>query len=142
MKFIILVIVLGNTFIALNANAMFNDDPWLRKVAGEFEYLNEDNDQVLEWDIDVWSGRDLSKFWLKSSGEYSDSEFEGANLEFVYSRAVSPYWDHSLAFGTILDQALKKKAATGFLMVSLERRRTLLKLTRGCLSVRTPARSS
>ncbi len=93
MKFIILVIVLGNTFIALNANAMFNDDPWLRKVAGEFEYLNEDNEQVLEWDIDVWSGRDLTKFWLKSSGEYSDSEFEGANLEFVYSRAVSPYWD-------------------------------------------------
>lgn len=69
------------------------DDPWLRKVMSEFEYLQEDGEGVLEWDIDAWYGRDLRKFWLKSSGEYAGSEVETANIELVYSRAVSAYWD-------------------------------------------------
>ncbi len=73
--------------------AMFADDPWLTKVMSEFEYLQEEGDGVLEWDIDAWRGQDLRKFWLKSSGEYSSSEFEGANIELVYSRAVTAYWD-------------------------------------------------
>ena len=76
-----------------NAQAMFKDDPWLTKVMSEFEYLQEDGEDVIEWDIDAWRGRDLSKFWIKSSGEYADSEFEDANIEFVYSYAVSAYWD-------------------------------------------------
>lgn len=74
-------------------HAMFKDDPWLTKVMSEFEYLQEDGEDVIEWDIDAWTGRDLSKFWVKSSGEYADSEFEDANIEFVYSQAVSAYWD-------------------------------------------------
>jgi len=91
------MIILLSTFIWLfltsNAQAMFKDDPWLTKVMSELEYLQEDGEDVIEWDIDAWTGRDLSKFWVKSSGEYADSEFEDANIEFVYSRAVSAYWD-------------------------------------------------
>ena len=75
------------------ALAMFNDDPWLSKVMSEFEYLEEHGEGVLEWDIDAWYGRDLSKFWLKTSGELADSEVESANIELVYSQAVSAYWD-------------------------------------------------
>ena len=90
-------IILLSAFIWLllanSAQAMFKDDPWLTKVMSEFEYLQEDGEDVVEWDIDAWTGRDLSKFWVKSSGEYADSEFEDANIEFVYSRAVSAYWD-------------------------------------------------
>ena len=83
------------TLVLMNGpvHAMFKDDPWLTKVMSEFEYLQEDAEDVIEWDIDAWTGRDLSKFWVKSSGEYADSEFEDANIEFVYSRAVSAYWD-------------------------------------------------
>lgn len=73
--------------------AGMGDDPWLTKVMSEVEYLQEDGEDVLEWDVDAWVGRDLSKFWIKSSGEYADSEFESANIEFVYSRALSAYWD-------------------------------------------------
>ncbi len=79
--------------VTSNAQAMFKDDPWLTKVMSEFEYLQEDGEDVIEWDIDAWTGRDLSKFWVKSSGEYADSEFEDANIEFVYSHAVIAYWD-------------------------------------------------
>lgn len=76
-----------------SVQAMFKDDPWLTKVMSEFELLEEDGEGVIEWDIDAWSGRDLSKFWVKSSGEYANSEFESANIEFVYSHAISAYWD-------------------------------------------------
>ncbi|MEO0369228.1 MAG: copper resistance protein B [Pseudomonadota bacterium] len=76
-----------------DVHAMFRDDPWLTKVMSEFEVLEEDGEDVIEWDIDAWTGRDLSKFWVKSSGEYADSEFESANIELVYSHAVSAYWD-------------------------------------------------
>ncbi len=84
---------LSALLITSNANAMFKDDPLLTKVMFELEYFQEDNEDVFEWDIDVWTGRDLSKFWVKSSGEYAASEFESANIEFVYSHAISAYWD-------------------------------------------------
>ena len=89
----LLIIFISLLMICCNAQAMFDDDPRLSKVMTEFEYLQVDGEDVLEWDIDAWTGRDLTKFWLKSSGEYADSEFEKANIEFVYSHAVSAYWD-------------------------------------------------
>lgn len=75
------------------ALAMFNDDPWLTKVAPEFEIFQSDGESVLEWDVDAWTGRDLTKFWMKTAGEYADSEIEHAMVELVFSRAVSTYWD-------------------------------------------------
>lgn len=79
--------------VPCSALAMFPDDPWLSKVMSEFELVQEDGEQVLEWDIDAWYGKDLHKFWLKSSGAYADSELENANVELVYSHAVSAFWD-------------------------------------------------
>ena len=69
------------------------DDPWLTKTTSEFTYLRDNGDSVLEWNVDFWAGRDLSKFWIKSSGETVGSEVEDANVEFVYSRAVYTTWD-------------------------------------------------
>lgn len=73
------------------------DDPWLTKVMGEVEFLSEDGHDVVEWEIDTWLGRDLSKFWLKTEGEYARSDdesgIEEAQIELLYSQAVAPYWD-------------------------------------------------
>ena len=56
-------IILLSAFIWLllanSAQAMFKDDPWLTKVMSEFEYLQEDGEDVVEWDIEAWTGRDL-----------------------------------------------------------------------------------
>ena len=87
------LISLTFTLFTSPAVAMFADDPWLNKVMTEFEYFKDDGNSVIEWDIDAWRGQDLKKFWLKSSGEHSGSELEEANIEFVYSRAISAYWD-------------------------------------------------
>ncbi len=102
-----------------NTIAMFNDDPWLTKVMSELEYLQEDGEGVLEWDIDAWTGRDLSKYWLKTSGEYADDEFESANIEFVYSHAISAYWDQQFGvrhdFKPDLNNADRNWVSYGFI---------------------------
>lgn len=76
------------------AHAMFNDDPLLSKVMAEFELFEEAGETALEWDVDIWIGRDLNKVWIKTAGERVGSEFEDANIEIVNSRAISAYWDH------------------------------------------------
>ena len=91
-----LMVVMCIVFLPQVCWAAMGDDPWLTKVMSEVEYLQEDCENVLEWDVNAWYGRDLSKFWFKSSGEYAGSEFESANVEFVYSRAVSAYWDQQV----------------------------------------------
>ena len=85
--FILLIVVLGNDIAAMG------DDPLLTKLMSELEYLPNEADGVLEWDVDAWVGRDLHKVWLKSSGEYVSYDVEEANLELVYSRAVFSTWD-------------------------------------------------
>jgi copper resistance protein B len=47
-----------------------------------------------EWDVNAWIGRDLGRFWFKSSGEGAfDGHFEGAELQALYSRPIGPFFD-------------------------------------------------
>lgn len=80
---------------AIPSYAAMGDDPVLTKVMSEFEYLPNAEDGVLEWDVDAWLGRDLYKFWFKSSGEVvrDGGNVEHANIELVFSRAVYTAWD-------------------------------------------------
>lgn len=87
-----LIVLLGLAFTS-NAHAMDDDDPWLTKVKPELEYLPNHDSGILEWDVDAWMGRDLYKFWIKSSGEYAHNEVAEATIELVYSRAVYTTWD-------------------------------------------------
>jgi copper resistance protein B len=46
------------------------------------------------WDAEVWYGGDLDKFWLKSEGEGAfDDDVEDAEVQVLYSRAITPFWD-------------------------------------------------
>lgn len=87
--FLILVLAL----FCVPAHSMFDDDPLLNKTMAEVELFEDGGERVIEWDIDFWLGRDLNKFWLKSSGEVFASEVEEANIELVYSRAATANWD-------------------------------------------------
>lgn len=59
----------------------------------------EDDVRVLLWDVKGWIGRDYNKLYLKSEGEVrldGKNEVEEANLELLYSRTVSTFWDLQL----------------------------------------------
>ena len=45
------------------------------------------------WDVGGWTGGDINRFWWKSEGEGDfDGGIEG-EVQALYSRAVSPFWD-------------------------------------------------
>lgn len=86
------------SFGLLVANLSFasmNDDPLLTKVMiDKLEISDQDKEgnSTLAWEADVWIGKDLTKFWLKSSGERNDGKQE-TSTSALYSRAIDPYWD-------------------------------------------------
>ncbi|MCS6627887.1 copper resistance protein B [Roseibacterium beibuensis] len=46
------------------------------------------------WDVQGWSGGDINRFWWKSEGEGDfNGGLEETELQALYSRAVTPFWD-------------------------------------------------
>ena len=45
------------------------------------------------WEASGWVGSNLNRLWLRSEGERSGGRTEAADLELLYGRAVSPWWD-------------------------------------------------
>lgn len=52
-----------------------------------------EGDPVFRWEGEGWIGGDINRFVLKSEGEASDGDIETAEVQALYSRAVSPYFD-------------------------------------------------
>jgi len=45
------------------------------------------------WEGQGWIGTDLNRAWLRSEGERTDGRTEAADLEVLYGRSVSTWWD-------------------------------------------------
>ena len=70
------------------------DDPLLTYVkADKFEWRDSDEGNLLVWEFDAWIGRDLNKLWIKLSGESLDGDTESNEIELLYSKAISAFWD-------------------------------------------------
>ncbi len=53
----------------------------------------DDGEEGWTWDLAGWTGGDINRFWWKSEGEGDfDGEAEG-EVQALYSRAISPFWD-------------------------------------------------
>lgn len=63
--------------------------------ADRLEYRSGSGEEALLWDTQAWYGGDLNRLWLKSEGEYNldHSEFEEAEIQALYSRAVTSFFD-------------------------------------------------
>ena len=69
------------------------DDPVLTKVMiNELETSDEKGDP-LTLDAEIWVGKDLNKFWIKTDVERLDGVTEESEIQLLYSRAISAYWD-------------------------------------------------
>ena len=70
------------------------DNPVLTKVRfDQLELRNEDGANPLVVEAQVWIGKDLNKFWLKTDFERRDGATEEAEIQALYSRALATYWD-------------------------------------------------
>lgn len=59
----------------------------------QLEYQDADDASVLSWDASGWIGSDINRLWLRSEGERSNGKTEEAEIQALYGRAISPWWD-------------------------------------------------
>ncbi|GGK06362.1 copper resistance protein B [Luteimonas terricola] len=67
----------------LNAYLLFN----------RLEAWDADHGSGQAWEAEGWIGGDIHRLWLRSEGERAAGSTDAANLELLYGRAVSPWWD-------------------------------------------------
>lgn len=54
----------------------------------------DDDHEGYAWNLQGWYGGDINRFWWKSEGDgVFDDEVERAELQLLYSRALTPYFD-------------------------------------------------
>jgi len=63
-------------------------------IAERMEYSHSDDKDSFVWEAQGWVGTDLHKLWFKAEGEHLEEEgTEEAEVQLLYSRAISPFWD-------------------------------------------------
>ena len=86
--------VMAATAVEAEPHAHMQSDPLLAKLMiDRLEVRDVEGPNPVKWDIQGWLGGDLRKLWLKSEGRYVDGETAAAELQVLYDRAVSPYWN-------------------------------------------------
>lgn len=67
-------------------------------VADILEYRGKA--ETVNWDFNSWRGSDANRLWIKSEGEKqtngSSEEDGSADIQILYGRLISPYWDLQL----------------------------------------------
>jgi copper resistance protein B len=71
-----------------------SDDPLLTMFkADKLEWRDVNEGTLMVWEIDAWIGKDLNKLWIKSKGESLDGTVDANEVDVLYSKAISPFWD-------------------------------------------------
>ena len=68
-----------------------DDDIYHFLQADRFEYAT--SDQHLVWDAQGWLGDDYHKLWVKSEGDYEDASIGEGEVQLLYSRAWTAFFD-------------------------------------------------
>jgi copper resistance protein B len=87
------------TLAPLAALAGGADDPLLAKLmVDRLEARDGEEASAALWEADAWIGRDIDKLWIKASGESVDGGTVASEVDLLYSRAISPFWDLQAGF--------------------------------------------
>ncbi|MBN8527986.1 MAG: copper resistance protein B [Caulobacterales bacterium] len=63
-------------------------------ILDQVEVGSVDGETTYAWDAQGWMGGDINRFWWKSEGEGAfDGEVEEVELQALYSRAITPFFD-------------------------------------------------
>lgn len=75
------------------AHASMEDDPLLTMFLMDRFEVRDNDENTRVWEGSFWIGYDIHKLYLYSEGEATADGLETSQNEFVYSRAVAPFWD-------------------------------------------------
>lgn len=62
-------------------------------VFNRFEAWDADPGTAIGWEGHAWIGTDTDRLWLRTEGERMRGDLEHADLEVLYGRSVSAWWD-------------------------------------------------
>lgn len=57
------------------------------------EAWDADNSTGQAWEASAWLGGDIHRLWLRSEGERDGGRTESSDLEVLYGRSITPWWD-------------------------------------------------
>lgn len=99
MKKYISLLILILILPAFSIAGGMNDDPILSMLTvDQLEIRTSGGNNPLVWEVEGWIGKDLHKLWIKTDGEYVDSNLDEMELQVLYSHALAPYWDLQLGW--------------------------------------------
>lgn len=85
---------LAAAFPAIDHHAMQHAPAFNHKVTfNRLEAWDADEGTGQAWEGIAWFGTDTDRLWLRSEGERIGGHTESADLEVLYGRSVSPWWD-------------------------------------------------
>ncbi len=89
------IVALMGLILASNFSlAAKGGDPIINKVMiDQLEVRDDSGENVTVLEGQTWIGKDLNKLWIKLDSDYVDSDEYETELQFLYSKAVAPYWD-------------------------------------------------
>jgi copper resistance protein B len=77
-----------------SAHAM-HEDPFTTFVLFDrLEAQRADGADAADWDLKAWAGHSLRRLWIRSEGERREGRTEDGDVELLYGRALSPWWDY------------------------------------------------
>ncbi len=68
-------------------------DPVYNYTLIEADIAEINDETVGAWDAQGWVGGDYNRFWWKTEGTFADGDFEDAEVQALYSRYISKFWD-------------------------------------------------
>ncbi|HZV84749.1 MAG TPA: copper resistance protein B [Brevundimonas sp.] len=90
-------LVFGAEAMAASRRTLVRENGDVRATAVIIDRLEagfDDDAEAWLWDLQGWSGGDINRFWWKSEGEGDfDEGLEEAEIQALYGRAVTPFWD-------------------------------------------------
>lgn len=85
---------LAAAFPDIDHHAMQHAPAFNHKVTfNRLEAWDDDEGTGQAWEGSAWFGTDTDRLWLRSEGERMGGHTESADLEVLYGRSVSPWWD-------------------------------------------------
>jgi len=85
---------LAAAFPVIDHHAMQHAPAVNHKVTfNRLEAWDADEGTGQAWEAIAWFGTDTDRLWLRSEGERVGGHTESADLELLYGRSVSPWWD-------------------------------------------------
>ena len=64
-----------------------------RVLFDHFEWQDADAGGAFSWGSRTWIGSDLDRLWIRSGGERVSGRMHSADIEVLYGRSVSAWWD-------------------------------------------------